>query len=229
MEERNHLVALGALLAMVGVVLSVAILGSGRATTCFGQWFGYTPLTSTTLRGSADCPIRGRDHAEPTLDPRPLDKLFRDTGKASHRQVADVIAADQAKPMHDSDFDDALWLALSGRIHSATDLAQYPAGVRMYFATRMVEWEIGNGGFEQVFENGVDEYFPAAKAGYSLLGDEASALLLDQATAARDDDAALSALDDSLDGPPWNGVPWSDAKRIAYVRAHRGEFRLPNS
>src|SRR5712692_2212603 len=127
--------------------------------------------------------------------------------------------------MSDSDFDDALWFALFGRVHSAADLAQFPPGVRMYFSIRMVEGEIGNGGFAQVFENGVDEYFPDAKAGYLLLGDPASAHLLDRAASAASDDAALDALNETLDGPPWNGVPWSDGKRIAYVRAHRDEFR----
>ena len=151
------------------------------------------------------------------------------TEDATERSVGDVIAADEAKRMSDEDFDDALWLALCGQISSANDLAPFPSGVRMYFATRMVECEIGNGGFGQLFDNGYDEYLEDAKAGYRVLGDEPSVALLERAEAMRDDFAMLDALDQEINGAPWNGVPWSDSARIAYVRDHRDEFRNTSS
>jgi hypothetical protein len=215
----------GSLIVVAGV-LSWATVGSGRARNCPRGWFGYTPLTGKVIAVGHCTPDAGGD---PQVSDRSLDFLrqtVRQAEEASHRRPSDVVATDEAAPMRDSDFDDALWLALSGRISSAAELAHYPPGVRMYFATRMVEWEIGNGGFSQVFENGVDEFFPDAKAGYLLLGDVASAQLLDRAAAAAGDEAALDALDASLDGPPWNGLPWSDGKRISYARTHRDEFKI---
>lgn len=212
MSERGRLICLSAALIATVAVLSCAVIGADRSSTCRSATVAQDRCVTDGL-------------SERTREA--FRKMDRQIQEGTRRPVSDVIAADEADPMSDSEFDDALWLALLGRIHSAADLARYPPGVRMYFATTMVESEIGNGGFEQVFENGVDEYFPDAKAGYLLLGDPASAQLLDRATAAAGDPAALDALDESLNGPPWNGVPWSDSKRIAYVRAHRDEFRLP--
>ena len=151
---------------------------------------------------------------------------LRRTEEATRRPVSDVIATDEAAPMSDADFDDALWLALLGRISTAEDLRGFSPGVRMYFATRMVEWEIGNGGFGQVFENGIDDYFEEAMAGYRMLDDEASVGLILRAQGPQDDEPALDALDQELDGSPWNGVPWSDELRVQYARSHRDEFRL---
>ena len=152
--------------------------------------------------------------------------FLRRTEEATQRSVADVIAADEATAMTDEDFDDAVWLALCGRVHSMGDLEPLAAGVRMYFATRTVEWEVGNGGFAQAVDN-VAEYWGEAIAGYRLLGDEASAVLLVQVQRAAGNDDALEAFDDEVEGPPWNGVPWGDESRVRYVRDHRDDFRLP--
>jgi hypothetical protein len=154
-----------------------------------------------------------------------LDTLEREANDAIARAPADVLAEDQAAPRPDEQFDEALWFSMYDEVGSAADLERYAPGVRGYFAIKMVEDEVANGGFAQVFENGVDEYFPAARAGYVILGDRASAELLDRAAAAADDTDVLNELDESLDDPPWNGnVPWSVAARVAYARAHPDEF-----
>jgi hypothetical protein len=154
-----------------------------------------------------------------------FDGLLRRVEEATKRSISDVISADESAPMDDADFDDAVWLALCGLIGSASDLSHVPVGVRMYFATRIVEWDVANGGFDQALFN-VGEYFEAAKVGYELLGDDASVDLLVRAQSSEGDEAALDALDDALDGPPWNGVPWADERRVTYVREHREEFML---
>jgi hypothetical protein len=141
------------------------------------------------------------------------------------RTVRDVIESDAASQMRDEDFDDALWSALCGRVTSVQDLDGLPDGVRMYFATRMVEGDIGNGGFEHAVEC-TAEYFQEAITGYRLLGDHASVQLLQRAHALADDPAALAALDAEVSGSPWHGVPWGDAARLDYVRDHRDEFLL---
>jgi hypothetical protein len=225
--RHQHRAEIIGLLALAGLILAWMGLGDATSGRCRQGWFGYTPLTHTPIV-VGQCPRE--EGSDMSVDERALLRQIADDADAARRrQVSQVIAADEAAPMRDADFDDALWLALSGRVRSADDLDRLPPGVQMYFATRMVEWEIANGGFEQVFENGVDEYFPSARAGYLLLGDPASAQLLDRAEAVRQDPAALDELDQELDGPPWNGVPWSDAARVAYVRTHRDEFRLPDT
>jgi hypothetical protein len=74
-----------------------------------------------------------------------------------------------------------------------------------------------NGGFRQALMNESREYFPAAIAGYDLLGlPEVAALLRHALTAP--DAAALEALS--------NQLGMNDAERVAYVRAHAEKFRL---
>jgi hypothetical protein len=144
---------------------------------------------------------------------------------ASQRSLSEVIAADEAGTL-DADFDDAAWMALCGLVERRGDsIIGLPAGVRAYYSTRLIEWEVANGGFTQAVFN-CGEHLDAAAHGYVLLGDEWSADLMRRAQAIGDDGSALDALDEEVDGPPWNGAPWSDETRVAYVRSHRDEFRL---
>jgi hypothetical protein len=101
----------------------------------------------------------------------------------------------------------------------------WPPEVRAYFATRLVEWEVGNGGFRQAAHNAGD-FFDEAIAGYELMGLNESAALIREAKAQRNDDAALDALDERVTTAPWPGVPWADEARLAYVRTHREAFRF---
>ena len=139
-----------------------------------------------------------------------------------NRSPAEVMALDEAGELDDDALDDGLWMALLGAGVSDETLASYPAGVRMFYATRLVEWEIGNGGFSQALEN-ARQCLEEAIAGYEMLGDHESMELLQRAI---ERSKALEALDAELDGPPWGGVPWGDARRLAYVRGHRDEFRF---
>ena len=152
-------------------------------------------------------------------------ELFKGVEEASRRPLAEVIAADELVAMEDEDFDEAVWHSLCSRVEAIADLSEHTAGVRMYFATKLIEWEIGNGGFAQAIDN-ASEFFEEAIAGYRLLDDEASAVLLRRASERSADDDALASMDAQLDAPPWNGVPWGDPMRLHYVRAHRDEFRL---
>ena len=136
--------------------------------------------------------------------------------------VREVIESDAASRMQDDEFDDALWFALCRRVDSADKLAELPDGVRMYFATRMVEWDVGNGGFEHAV-GCTAEYFEEAIAGYRLLGDLAAKQLLQRARALAGDPVALRALD-SEGERPWHGLPSGKSARIVYVRDHRDEF-----
>ena len=117
-------------------------------------------------------------------------------------------------------FDDALWLA---SLDAAGSLAwaTLSASFRAYFATRSVEWEVGSGGFSGAVEC-ARAHWSGAIEGYRLLGDDASAALLERIRDGLEPD--LDAVDERVGGPPWNGVPWSDGKRVDFVRAHRDDF-----
>jgi hypothetical protein len=152
-------------------------------------------------------------------------EFLRRTDEAAGRAPADVVSADESRPMSLEDFDDALWLALLARVHSVQSLEGLSRGVRMYFSTRLIESEVGSGGFAYALEV-AGEYIDEAIAGYELLGDSASADLLRRARRSATDGDALNRLDEEVAGLPWNGVPWADVARIAYVRSHRHEFHF---
>ena len=122
--------------------------------------------------------------------------FFRDAMEAAQRAPADVIAADESEPMSDEDLDSALWSSLCGRLDAGSEFSSWPDEVQAYFATRYVDWEVGNGGFRQALANESRRYFPAAIAGYERLGRSDLADLLREALAAPDL-AALDALDEN--------------------------------
>jgi hypothetical protein len=147
------------------------------------------------------------------------------TRQATQHSVRDVIESDAGEPMLDDDFDDALWLALCGRINSVSDLRRLPDAVRMYYATHLLEYDIGNGGLDHAVECS-GPYLDEAIAGYRLLGDAASTQLFQRAQSSADDPAALENLMSELNHAPWHGVPFGNAARIGYARAHRDEFLI---
>lgn len=152
--------------------------------------------------------------------------------------LSSVIAKDAAGEFtSDAEFDDALWLALCERVSSAADLADLPEVARNYFASRYVEWEVGNGGFAQAVLNIPDYLEPGALA-FEALGKPQVAARIREAVAivkaevqalpkvrpgnepALSDyflDNAFSRLDEGLEAIGF----WSDAHRLSYVRAHR--------
>ena len=138
---------------------------------------------------------------------------------------AAVIAEDRQHPMGAAELDDRLWLALVQRISSPEDVAQLPATVRAYFCTRLIEWDIANGGLGYAF-GASEPYVEFAIAGYRLLGDQSSADLL--AAAKHDFDRArpIASFDEALASAPWNGAPWGDERRLELIRDHADDFLL---
>jgi len=139
-------------------------------------------------------------------------------------------------------FDDELWLTLCEVVNDrdAEAFSKLPKAVRHYFASRLVECEVGNGGFAQAAFN-VPHLFAEAREGYAALGLQGSVELI--ATAERliaeghakfgsgpsDDigelfeefaESALAELDDRTDAAGW----WATEKRVAYAVEHRSEF-----
>ena len=147
--------------------------------------------------------------------------------------------------MDGDELDDSLWLSLTDRIGDPASLAGLPEPVGVYFATRLVEWDVLNGGVAQVLINNV-EWLPRALDGYRVLQLEAPTGFFAEVVtlaernvstiaAAREGDvveefmalaespeiAALDArLEQSADELSCDGA------RVAYVRANRGAFRI---
>lgn len=126
------------------------------------------------------------------------------------------------------DFDTNLWLLLVRKIESLQDVANLPHQVGLYFSTRLVQWEVGNGGFSEAVFN-VPEWFELASSGYKELGYNAFAALIDQASLLiRDPDdpsveADLAAIDDVLSDLPYE--EWEiDDSRVDYVKRNREAF-----
>lgn len=139
-------------------------------------------------------------------------------------------------------FDEALWLALCDVVNDRDNesFAVLPVAVRHYFASRYVEWEVGNGGFAQAAFN-VPHLFADAREAYASLGLPEAAELI--ATAERliaeghaqfgadpkgdigelfeeFAESALAELDARTDTAGW----WATEQRIAFVLAHRSQF-----
>jgi hypothetical protein len=151
-----------------------------------------------------------------------------------------IIAKDQAGGYSDAEFDDALWLALCERVRTIEELEALPAVARTYYASRYVEWEVGNGGFAQVVLNVPEFLEPAATAFEALGKPEVSARIREAAAIYGSEvaslpemrpgnepalssyflDNAFTHLDEGLEELGF----WSDKERIAFVRAHREEL-----
>jgi hypothetical protein len=158
---------------------------------------------------------------------------------ADQPTLKELMEADAKGEVSDEDFDTWLWLILCERIASVQDLAKWPEPVQTYFASRNLQWEVGNGGFAQAAMN-IPEWFQEAAKGYERLGKPRCAALIQDAmrilesersrlTAAGAtlekafeyfDDSPFDSIDDRLDEVGW----WSDKDRIDYVRNHRAAF-----
>ena len=139
-------------------------------------------------------------------------------------------------------FDDELWLALCDVVNhrDQESFSALPTAVRHYFASRLVECEVGNGGFAQAAFN-VPHLFAEAREGYAALDLPGAVDLI--ATAERliaeghakfsadpegdigelfeeFAESALADLDARTEAVGW----WATDRRIAYVLEHRAEF-----
>ncbi len=152
--------------------------------------------------------------------------------------LTSIIAKDIAGEFaSDCEFDDALWLALCEVVKSPNDLAALPEVARNYYASRYVEWEVGNGGFVQAVLN-IPEYLEPGAIAFEALGKpqisarirEAATILATEVSSLPEvrpgNEQALSDyflenafahLDEDLDAIGF----WSDADRVSYVRANR--------
>lgn len=154
--------------------------------------------------------------------------------------MAALLDADERGEISDDTFDDELWSFLVERIEVPEDAVRFSEPVLVYFASRYMEWEVGNGGFAQAAYN-IPEWFEPAAWAYDRLGlPEASALIWKAIPMLRKEnrfttftatyigglfkqfsESKLAMLDDRLDDVGW----WAEGERLRFVRGNRNAFR----
>ena len=152
-----------------------------------------------------------------------------------------LMDLDEAGQLDAAKFDNQLWLMLILLIRTPEQAQTFGEAVWVYYASRSMEWEVGNGGFAQAAYN-MPEWFPLAAQAYRILGLEAAAKLIDYAYQIvidgenRNDkftakdigelfgqfaESPLAELNSHLDEVGW----WADEQRLNFVRQHRNAFR----
>ncbi len=154
----------------------------------------------------------------------------------------EVLDQDEVSPINDDDFDYAVYVALLDRIPTPKAAEQFPAPVGFYLASRLLQWDVCNGGFAQAAFN-IPEWFELAAAGYEALGKHAMAkIILEVRELLPANEAAVQQLRDDetkweeyfgdhmfqiYDALVFNSDDWEiDAERVAYLRANRAAFKI---
>lgn len=86
--------------------------------------------------------------------------------KPRFSSLAELLEHDSKPPLESGEFDDNVWMLLGEIIESVDALDNVPHPVALYFASRYLEWEVGNGGFAQAAYN-IPDWFEAAAIGYA--------------------------------------------------------------
>ncbi len=158
------------------------------------------------------------------------------------KTLREILKADEKSPIADDDLDGAVWLALCKKIRTPNDLQRFPFPVTVYYASRLLQWEVGNGGFAQAAFN-VPEWFELAAVGYHFLGKtEAESIILEVKRLLPENEEAVRQLRTSeiewedyfvdhdfsvYDERAYASDEWEiDTERIAYVRANRQAFMI---
>jgi hypothetical protein len=155
--------------------------------------------------------------------------------------ISEIFDKYAAGALSMSDFDTELWHFLCERVNDRDPtFSQLPEPVRNFYASRHLEWEVGNGGFAQAAHN-IPHLFEAAHRGYLALDLGNAAKLIEEAQRlmaeghARFSDApgtdigdlfeefaesALAPLDARTGDSGW----WATERRSAYALANRKAF-----
>lgn len=140
-----------------------------------------------------------------------------------------------------SDLDTELWdTVLDALEKNGENLNSLPLSVRLFYASRSLEWEVANGGFSQAAFN-IPELFPLAREWYSGVGiKDAADLIACAEQFIRDGEAEfkttcngdigglfeefLESKLSTLDPLAWSsGLDGTD-RRVEYAVEHRSDF-----
>lgn len=166
----------------------------------------------------------------------------RGVQSAMKRSLHELLDQDAASQIDDDDFDHEVFCALLDRISSPDDTARFPEPVGFYFASKLLQNDVCNGGFAQAAFN-MPEWFELASAGYKALGKnkmaevilEVKALLPVNEEAVRQLRADETKWEDYFgehvfqiyDRLVFDSDDWEvDPERIAYLRAYRNAFKI---
>ena len=158
------------------------------------------------------------------------------------RTLREILKDDEESPIADVDLDDAVWLALCEKITGPNALQQFQFPVTVYYASRLLQWEVGNGGFAQAAFN-VPEWFELAAVGYHTLGKTtAQSIILEVKRHLPDNEEAVRQLRtgeiewedyfvdhdfSAYDERAYASEEWEiDMERITYVRVNREAFMI---
>lgn len=158
------------------------------------------------------------------------------------KSLRELLEEDAATPLDDDDFDHAVFCELLDRISTPKDVEQFLPPVGFYFASRLLENDVCNGGFAQAAFN-IPHWFELAAAGYDALGKPESAKIIREVRdlLARNEEAVrqlrtgetewedyfVDHVFQIYDRLVFAGGDWEvDAERIAYLRANREAFKI---
>lgn len=149
------------------------------------------------------------------------------SGERVARELDDLVSRFVRPLCIISDNGTMLWLLFCKNVQSPADPENQPLEAMYYYASRVVQWEVGNGGFGQAVEN-VFEWMRYALAGFEGLNEHKGAALIRTALEIvsknqhkiEDMFDALELFDEQYNPAVWN----IDEIRIAYVRTHREAF-----
>jgi len=159
-----------------------------------------------------------------------------------YESFRDTFAAWDSGSISEETLDTALWMLTCRLVGSDEQAAQIPDPVLNYYASRLMEWEVGNGGFAQAAYN-ISDWFERAAQGYDAIGHSSAALRIREAgVMARKDRgvfgrlrrvgadigsifaafnaSSLDGLASDLDDIGW----WAMPDRLKYVLRNRESF-----
>lgn len=160
----------------------------------------------------------------------------------AYPNLQELLAAEERGEVSTELLDDLLWYFMTERGGPAESPENSTGPVRDYVASRLLEWEVGNGGFAQAAYN-CPEWFEAAAEGYDQLGLPAAAERIREARRHIDNkpdeftkgigatiekvfsefsESNLSKLDEGLDEIGW----WAIEERMSYVRKNLAAFKI---
>ncbi|HEX7277278.1 MAG TPA: DUF4375 domain-containing protein [Acidimicrobiales bacterium] len=166
-----------------------------------------------------------------------MDDIFA----ALERMQTTPLTRQLIAELPDGQLDDWVWARSISYAFPADHVAlvTLPEGVRAYIATRLFEWEVGNGGLHQYFFNHPSsDLLSLVIDGYAFLGLEAARRIVaeDVAPIAEREKEWRESLRDGSDDTFANAyadteltalderIEFHDAERLRYVRGHPDLF-----
>jgi hypothetical protein len=181
----------------------------------------------------------------PEAAPRDLARLKAELlARRAKRLDPYLLTAADIATLEDTNLDDRVWARLLSQVDPGDPeaLIALPEGVRAYLATRLFEWEVGNGGLHQYFFNYPSpDLLALVLDGYRHLGLPEARRVVEEVVAPvaeaerpwreslRDGtiEGFFGSYPQSLLPDHDDSIGYHDDIRVRYVRAHPELFSAP--